>query len=91
VNDRANLAGSGINVAQRVMDCGDAGHILLSRHVAEDLGHHSKWRTHLHDFGECEVKHGMRVNLVNFCTDEVGDAKLPEKLICAKAPKAACN
>jgi adenylate cyclase len=89
VNDRANLAGSGINIAQRVMDCGDAGHILLSRHVAEDLEHHSKWRPHLHDFGECEVKHGMRVNLVNFCTDEVGNAELPEKLICAKAPKAA--
>jgi class 3 adenylate cyclase len=68
VNDRANLAGGGINIAQRVMDCGDAGHILLSKHVAEDLEQHSKWRPHLHDFGECEVKHGVRVSLVNLYT-----------------------
>src|SRR5437870_6306691 len=63
VNDRANLAGSGINIAQRVMDCGDAGHILLSKRVTEDLEQHSKWRPHLHDFGECEVKHRVRVNV----------------------------
>ncbi len=84
VNDRSNLAGSGINIAQRVMDCGDAGHILLSKRVAEDLEQHSKWRPHLHDLGECEVKHGVRVNVVNLCTGEVGNAELPEKFTRAK-------
>ena len=58
VNDRANIAGAGINIAQRVMDCGDAGHILLSKHVAEDLQHYPEWRSYLHDVGQCEVKHG---------------------------------
>jgi class 3 adenylate cyclase len=77
VNDRSNLAGSGINIAQRVMDCGDAGHILLSKHIAEDLEQHSKWRPHLHELGECEVKHGVRVSLVNLCTGEVGNAAPP--------------
>src|SRR5437868_3070651 len=58
LNEQANIAGAGINIAQRIMDCGDAGHILLSRHVAEDLEHYPRWRSHLHDLGECEVKHG---------------------------------
>src|SRR5437016_5791526 len=80
VNDRANLAGGGINIAQRIMDCGDAGHILLSKHVAEDLEQHSKWRPHLQDLGECEVKHGVRVNIVNLCKNSVGNPNLPEKL-----------
>ena len=88
VNDRANLAGSGINMAQRVMDCGDAGHILLSKHVAEDLEQHSKWRPHLHDLGECEVKHGVRVNLVNLCTAEAGNSAMPEKVASAKQQRA---
>src|SRR6187401_781972 len=61
VNDQANLAGAGINVAQRVMSCGDAGHILLSKHFAEDLEEYEHWRPLLHDLGACEVKHGMRV------------------------------
>src|SRR5258705_12356933 len=65
VNERANLAGAGVNMAQRVMDCGDAGHILLSKRVAEDLGAYEKWRTLLHDLGTCEVKHGARVALVS--------------------------
>ncbi len=65
VNERANLAGAGINIAQRVMDCGDAGHILLSKHVAEDLEEYEQWRPLLHDLGECEVKHGLRLHLVN--------------------------
>src|SRR6516165_5831547 len=65
VNDRSNVAGAGINIAQRVMDCGDAGHILLSRRVAEDLEHYPRWRPYLHELGECEVKHGVRVSLVN--------------------------
>src|SRR6266513_1311191 len=84
VNDRANLSGGGINIAQRVMDCGDAGHILLSKRAAEDLEQHSKWRPHLQDLGECEVKHGVRVNVVSLCTGEVGNAELPEKFSRAK-------
>lgn len=84
VNDRSNLAGGGINIAQRVMACGDAGHILLSKRVAEDLEQHSKWRPHLQDLGECEVKHGVRVSVVNLCTGEVGNAELPDKFTRAK-------
>src|SRR3982751_2972314 len=80
LNEQVNIAGAGINIAQRVMDCGDAGHILLSKHVAEDLEHFARWRPQLHDLGEAEVKHGARVALVNFHTDELGNPKLPEKL-----------
>jgi TolB-like protein/Flp pilus assembly protein TadD len=80
VNDRSNLAGAGINIAQRVMDCGDAGHILLSKHFAEDLEHYAHWRSNLHNVGEIEVKHGVRIPLVNFYTDQFGNPKLPEKL-----------
>ncbi len=79
VNDRTNVAGAGINTAQRVMDCGGAGHILLSRHIAEDLGHYRQWQPHLHDLGECEVKHGARIHVVNFYTGELGNPELPEK------------
>src|SRR5207248_2919608 len=79
VNERANLTGAGINMAQRVMDCGDAGHILLSKHVAEDLEGYEQWRPLLHDLGTCEVKHGMRVSIVNLHADEVGNAQLPKK------------
>src|SRR5213082_3875183 len=61
LNEQANIAGAGINMAQRVMDCGDAGHILVSRRVADDLGQYPRWRPYLHELGECEVKHGMRV------------------------------
>ena len=84
VNDRSNLAGGGINVAQRVMDCGDAGHLLLSKRVAEDLEQHSKWRPHLQDFGEFEVKHGIKIDIVNLYTGEVGNPAVPEKLRRAK-------
>ena len=80
VNERANLAGAGLNMAQRVMDCGDAGHILLSKHVAEDLEEYEKWRPLLHDLGSCEVKHGVRVSVVNLYDDQVGNAKLPQKV-----------
>jgi TolB-like protein/class 3 adenylate cyclase/Tfp pilus assembly protein PilF len=80
VNDRSNIAGAGINVAQRVMDCGDGGHILLSKRVAEDLEQYRQWRPYLHELGECEVKHGARVNLVNLYRDEVGNPAIPEKL-----------
>src|SRR5215472_11155895 len=78
VNERANLAGAGINMAQRVMDCGDAGHILLSKHVAEDLEEYERWRPLLHDLGSCEVKHGMRVSVVKLYDDQFGNAKLPQ-------------
>src|SRR6201993_4964357 len=79
VNERANLAGAGLNIAQRVMDCGDAGHILLSKHVAEDLEEYEQWRPRLHDLGSCEVKHGVRVSVVNLYDDQFGSAKLPRK------------
>jgi serine/threonine-protein kinase len=80
VNDKTNIAGSGINVAQRVMDCGDAGHILLSRHVADDLSQYRHWQPHLHDLGECEVKHGLRLHLFNLYKDNLGNPQVPEKL-----------
>src|SRR5438874_8204057 len=80
VNDKTNIAGSGINVAQRVMDCGDAGHILLSGHIAEDLTQYRQWQPYLHDLGECEVKHGLRLHLVNLYKDNLGNPHLPDKL-----------
>src|SRR5256885_3556828 len=80
VNDHANLAGAGLNMAQRMMDCGDAGHILLSRHVAEDLEGYEHWRPLLHDLGFCEVKHGVKLQIVNLCTGEAGNRALPAKL-----------
>src|SRR5438874_6597090 len=84
VNQRANIAGAGINMAQRVMDCGDAGHILVSRHVAEDLAEYERWRPFLHDIGTFEVKHGVRVSVTNLYSDEVGNPKLPSKLQAVK-------
>src|SRR5262245_18748624 len=84
---KANVAGAGINVAQRVMDCGDAGHILLSKHVAEDLEEYPHWQPHLHELGECEVKHGVRVSVVNLCTNELGNPAVPEKLKAAAAQR----
>jgi TolB-like protein/class 3 adenylate cyclase len=80
VNDKTNIAGSGMNVAQRVLDCGDAGHILLSSHVAEDLDQYGHWQPYLHDLGQYEVKHGLRLHLFNFYKDDLGNPKLPEKL-----------
>jgi TolB-like protein/class 3 adenylate cyclase len=88
VNQRANLTGAGINMAQRVMDCGDAGHILLSKHVAEDLEEYEQWRPRLHDLGTCEVKHGVRVAVVNLCDSEVGNAQLPKKFQALKKQRA---
>src|SRR5437773_3910622 len=79
LNEQANMAGAGINIAQRVMDCGDSGHILLSKHVADDLEQYPQWRSHLHELGECEVKHGVRVHAVNLYTDEVGNRAVTEK------------
>src|SRR5438067_11167701 len=80
VNDRVNIAGAGINIAQRVLDCGDAGHILLSKHVADDLGEYRHWQPYLRDLGECEVKHGLRLHLVNLCKNGLGNPQVPEKL-----------
>jgi len=89
VNDKTNIAGSGINVAQRVMDCGDAGHILLSRHVADDLSEYRHWQPYLHDMGECEVKHGLRVHVFNLYKDGLGNPEVPEKLRQRKGRKQA--
>src|SRR4029077_16678185 len=88
VNDRSNIAGAGINMAQRVMDCGDAGHILLSRRIAEDLEQYRQWQPHLHDLGECEVKHGVRISVVNLYTEELGHPEVPEKFRQAKETQA---
>jgi len=79
LNEQMNAAGAGINIAQRVMDCGDAGHILLSKHTAEDLGHYRQWQLQLHDLGQCEVKHGGRLHVVNLHTDELGNPRVPTK------------
>jgi class 3 adenylate cyclase len=84
VNGRPNLAGAGLNMAQRVMACGDAGHILVSKHVAEDLEEYDQWRPLLHDLGVCEVKHGMRVGIANLYADEVGNPQLPKKFQALK-------
>src|SRR2546430_859403 len=89
LNDRTNAAGIGINFAQRVMDCGDAGHILLSQRVAEDLAQYGQWQPQLHDLGEVEVKHGVRVHLFNLYNKEVGNPGVPEKLRQAKGQTAA--
>ena len=95
VNDRSNVSGAGINLAQRVMDCGDAGHIFLSKHVADDLEQYRQWRSHLHDLGECEVKHDVRVHVVNLYTDELGNPETPKKFqqtkVTQPAPAAAVS
>src|SRR6476620_9315561 len=88
VNNRPNLAGAGLNIAQRVMACGDAGHILVSKHVAEDLEEYEQWRPLLHDLGTCEVKHGMRVAIANLYADEVGNPQLPKKFQALKKRRA---
>src|SRR5207245_2844582 len=79
VSGRSNIAGAGINIAQRVMDCGDAGHILVSKHMAEDLEQYGHWKRHLHDLGKCEVKHGVRVSVVNLYTEDHGNPEVPQK------------
>jgi Predicted integral membrane protein len=78
LNEQANIAGAGINIAQRVMDCGDAGHILLSRHVAEDLEHYPRWQPYLHSLGDFEAKHGQVISVVNFYNHEIGNPAVPE-------------
>jgi len=88
LNAQANIAGAGINIAQRVMDCGDAGHILLSQHVADDLEQYPRWRSVLHDIGTFEVKHGVRINVTNLYSDEIGNSKLPTKLQAVRKHRA---
>src|SRR5438874_5468671 len=89
LNEQANIAGAGINIAQRVMDCGDAEHILLSKHVAEDLEQLGHWKKHLHDLGQAEVKHGAHVSVVNLYTEELGNPEMPQKFLQARHQAAA--
>jgi TolB-like protein/Tfp pilus assembly protein PilF len=89
VNERRNIAGAGINIAQRVMDCGDAGHILLSKRAADDLEHSGKWQGYLHPLGDCEVKHGVALSVVNLYTEDAGNRELPSKLKQAREQQAA--
>jgi TolB-like protein/Tfp pilus assembly protein PilF len=91
VNERRNIAGAGINIAQRVMDCGDAGHILLSKRAADDLEHSGKWHAYLHPLGECEVKHGVTLSVVNLYTEDAGNRELPSKLKQAKEQQATAH
>jgi hypothetical protein len=91
LNEQANIAGAGINVAQRVMDCGDAGHILLSKRAAEDLVQYRQWQPYLHDLGECVVKHGVRIGIVNFCGDQLGNPALPEKIAARRQEETTAS
>ncbi|MGB8340085.1 MAG: adenylate/guanylate cyclase domain-containing protein [Chthoniobacterales bacterium] len=89
VSGRTNIAGAGINMAQRVMDCGDAGHILLSQRVADDLAQYRQWSSRLHDLGECEVKHGVRLHVFNLYTEALGNPLTPEKFKKSGSTKRA--
>src|SRR2546425_5413861 len=89
VSGRSNIAGAGINIAQRVMDCSDAGHVLISKHMAEDLEQYGHWKRHLHDLGECEVKHGVRVSVANLYTEDLGNPEVPQKFRQARQKAAA--
>src|SRR5947207_15355700 len=88
VTGQANLAGAGLNLAQRVMNCGDAGHILLSKHVDEDLEEYEEWRPRLHDLGTCEIKHGMQISIVNLWSDDLGNRQLPQKFQALRKQRA---
>ena len=91
VSGRTNIAGAGINMAQRVMDCGDAGHILVSQHVADDLINSRQWASRLRDLGECEVKHGVRLHLVNLYAEPLGNAAIPQKFRQAEVQAGAAQ
>src|SRR5438270_5865116 len=91
VSGRTNITGGGINMAQRVMDCGDAGHILLSKHVANDLQEHRQWSSWLHNLGECEVKHGVRIGIVNLCGDQFGNPVVPEKIAARRQEETTAS
>src|SRR5436190_455802 len=88
VSGRSNIAGAGINIAQRVMDCGDTGHVLVSKHMAEDLEQYGHWKRCLHDLGECEMKHGVRVSVVNLYTEDLGNPEVPRKFRHARQEAA---
>src|SRR5213079_1616700 len=88
VSGRSNIAGAGIIIAQRVMDCGAAGHVLISKHMAEDLEQYGHWHRHLHDLGETEVKHGAHVSVVNLYTEELGNPEVPQKFRQARQKAA---
>src|SRR6266404_7115680 len=89
VNDRSNIAGAAINIAERIMSCGDAGHILLSKRVAEDLGQYAEWQPCLHDLGEVQVKHGVTLAIVNLYTDKLGNPEIPQKIREARQAKTS--
>src|SRR5262245_26824077 len=89
VNESANVAGAAINMAQRIMDCGDGGHILLSKRVAEDLEQYKDWKRYLHDLGEIEVKHGVRVQIVNLYTEDLGNPNVPRRCKAAAGMAAS--
>src|SRR5205807_10173322 len=91
LNEQANIAGAGINIAQRVMDCGDAGHILVSKRVADDLEHYPQWRSLLHELGECEVKNGQKISVVNVCDDQAGNPQTPKKFEPVAAAVSAAH
>src|SRR5215468_6820889 len=91
VDDRPDVAGAGINMAQRVMDCGDAGHILLSKRVADDLEEYPRWRPYLRELGECAVKHGVRLSVVNLFTEEVGNPQQPKKFFEEQQTQTGSN
>ena len=93
VNEQPGIAGAGVNIAQRVMDCGDGGHILVSKRVADDLAPYPRWNRYLHALGECEVKHGRKVSLFNCYSESFGNAAIPQKITCTsestKTPRLA--
>jgi TolB-like protein/Flp pilus assembly protein TadD len=91
VNDRSNVAGAGINMAQRVMSCGDAGHILVAGRVADDLAQYEKWRPYLRDLGEVEVKHGVKINIVNLCLDGIGNCEVPDRIKQARRQQRSAD
>src|ERR1043166_8409298 len=91
LNERANIAGTGINIAQRIMDCGDAGHILVSKHAAEDLEQYDQWQPYLHDLGECEGKHGERLHVVSLYNDEIGNSAVPTKFSRNEVARATAS
>lgn len=91
INAQANVAGAGMNMAQRVMDCGDAGHILVSSTVADVLRQVSNWQPCLHDIGECEVKHGERIHLFNLFTRDAGNPETPSRVLAQPCDRSAAT
>ena len=90
-NGRENIAGIGINIAQRVMDCGDAGHILVSKRVADDLAQQRRWQPYIHELGDVEVKHGVVVSLVNLYAETIGNPTPPTRIGKARGGVRGCQ